>query len=221
MSDRELSAFNNTRISTSGNLAADPSDISRAEDGGVAVFNLVVNRRDNNGDEYTDFFNCKSISRSMSQNILGSIRKGMAVEVEGRLEISYWEDRRDGTERAQFGILLDRVHLPLKYRSLQDHIDKFEEEDDGDEPRGRRKSKARGRRQEEEDDEEDDDDEDEDETPRRGRGSRSSSRRSSGRSSRRSSRKDDDDEDDSVNKTRRSRRSTRTRGDSEDDDDDI
>lgn len=217
MSDRELSAFNNTRISTSGNLAADPKDISRSEDGSVVVFNLIANRRDNNGDEFSDSFNCKSISPSMSENLLDSIRKGMAVEVEGKLEISYWEDR-DGNERPQFGVLLDKVVLPLKYRSLSDHVEKFESEDDSEQQS--RRAKGRGRRNSDDDDEEDDEEE---ETPRRSsRRGGASSRRSGGRStSRRGASKGDDDEDEGTSKTRRSKRSTRARGDSEDEDEEI
>ena len=132
MSDRdEPRPFNSTEIRTSGNLTARPRDISRREDGSVAVFGLIANRRDGRGDEYTDRFDCKSISRSMSANILASLRKGMAVKVEGRLEISSWTNR-DGDEVPQYTIILDSVDLPLKYRSLEDHVNKFESSDDDD-----------------------------------------------------------------------------------------
>ena len=214
MSDRdEPRPFNSTEIKTSGNLAANPRDISRKEDGSVAVFGLIANRRDGRGDEYTDRFDCKSISPSMSANILASLRKGMAVKVEGRLEISFWTNK-EGEEVPQFTIILDSVDLPLKYRSLEDHSSKFESADDDDDGGSRRK---RGRGRAAEDDDDDDDDDEEEEIPRR---RRAANRRSSGSSgsSRRKSRNDDDEEE---SKTRRARRGTRTRGDSDDEDDEI
>lgn len=215
MSDRdEPRDFNSTEIKTSGNLAARPRDISRNKDRSVVVFGIFANRR-SQGEEFSKKFDCKSINSNMSENLYNSLRKGMAVEVEGRLEETYWTNR-DGEEVLQSTILLSNVSLPLKYRSLEDHISKFEasdEEDEGDNTR----SKGRGRRSRDEDEDEDEDD-DEEETPRSRRSSRRSSSGGSRRSARSSRRSDDDDEDETP---RRSRRSTRTKGDDADEDDEI
>ena len=214
MSDRdEPRDFNSTEIKTSGNLAARPRDISRNKDRSVVVFGIFANRR-SQGEEFSKKFDCKSINSSMSENLYNSLRKGMAVEVEGRLEETYWTNR-DGEEVLQSTILLSNVTLPLKYRSLEDHISKFEDSDEEDEDDNTR-SKGRGRRSRDEDDD-DDDDEDEEETPRSRRSSRRSSSGGSRRSAR-SSRRNDDDEDETP---RRSRRSTRTKGDDADEDDEI
>ena len=214
MSDRdEPRDFNSTEIKTSGNLAARPRDISRNKDRSVVVFGIFANRR-SQGEEFSKKFDCKSINSSMSENLYNSLRKGMAVEVEGRLEETYWTNR-DGEEVLQSTILLSNVTLPLKYRSLEDHISKFEASDEEDEDDNTR-SKGRGRRSRDEDD--DDDDDDEDETPRSRRSSRRSSSGGSRRSARSSRRNDDDDEDETP---RRSRRSTRTKGDDADEDDEI
>lgn len=214
MSDRdEPRDFNSTEIKTSGNLAARPRDISRNKDRSVVVFGIFANRR-SQGEEFSKKFDCKSINSNMSENLYNSLRKGMAVEVEGRLEETYWTNR-DGEEVLQSTILLSNVTLPLKYRSLEDHISKFEDSDEEDEDDNTR-SKGRGRRSRDEDDD-DDDDEDEEETPRSRRSSRRSSSGGSRRSAR-SSRRNDDDEDETP---RRSRRSTRTKGDDADEDDEI
>lgn len=216
MSDRdEPRDFNSTEIKTSGNLAARPRDISRNKDRSVVVFGIFANRR-SQGEEFSKKFDCKSINSNMSENLYNSLRKGMAVEVEGRLEETYWTNR-DGEEVLQSTILLSNVTLPLKYRSLEDHISKFEDSDEEDEDDNTR-SKGRGRRSRDEDDDDDDDDEDEDETPRSRRSSRRSSSGGSRRSARSSRRSDDDDEDETP---RRSRRSTRTKGDDADEDDEI
>lgn len=216
MSDRdEPRDFNSTEIKTSGNLAARPRDISRNKDRSVVVFGIFANRR-SQGEEFSKKFDCKSINSNMSENLYNSLRKGMAVEVEGRLEETYWTNR-DGEEVLQSTILLSNVTLPLKYRSLEDHISKFEASDEEDEDDNTR-SKGRGRRSRDEDDDDDDDDEDEDETPRSRRSSRRSSSGGSRRSARSSRRSDDDDEDETP---RRSRRSTRTKGDDADEDDEI
>lgn len=216
MSDRdEPRDFNSTEIKTSGNLAARPRDISRNKDRSVVVFGIFANRR-SQGEEFSKKFDCKSINSNMSENLYNSLRKGMAVEVEGRLEETYWTNR-DGEEVLQSTILLSNVSLPLKYRSLEDHISKFEASDEEDEDDNTR-SKGRGRRSRDEDDDDDDDDEDEDETPRSRRSSRRSSSGGSRRSARSSRRSDDDDEDETP---RRSRRSTRTKGDDADEDDEI
>ena len=215
MSDRdEPRDFNSTEIKTSGNLAARPRDISRNKDRSVVVFGIFANRR-SQGEEFSKKFDCKSINSNMSENLYNSLRKGMAVEVEGRLEETYWTNR-DGEEVLQSTILLSNVTLPLKYRSLEDHISKFEDSDEEDEDDNTR-SKGRGRRSRDEDDD-DDDDEDEEETPRSRRSSRRSSSGGSRRSARSSRRSDDDDEDETP---RRSRRSTRTKGDDADEDDEI
>ena len=208
MSDRdEPRDFNSTEIKTSGNLAARPRDISRNKDRSVVVFGIFANRR-SQGEEFSKKFDCKSINSNMSENLYNSLRKGMAVEVEGRLEETYWTNR-DGEEVLQSTILLSNVTLPLKYRSLEDHISKFEDSDEEDEDDNTR-SKGRGRRSRDEDD-------DEEETPRSRRSSRRSSSGGSRRSAR-SSRRNDDDEDETP---RRSRRSTRTKGDDADEDDEI
>lgn len=214
MSDRdEPRDFNSTEIKTSGNLAARPRDISRNKDRSVVVFGIFANRR-SQGEEFSKKFDCKSINSNMSENLYNSLRKGMAVEVEGRLEETYWTNR-DGEEVLQSTILLSNVTLPLKYRSLDDHISKFEDSDEEDEDDNTR-SKGRGRRSRDEDEDDDDDDEDEDETPRSRRSSRRSSSGGSRRSARSSRRSDDEDET-----PRRSRRSTRTKGDDADEDDEI
>ena len=217
MSDRdEPRDFNSTEIKTSGNLAARPRDISRNKDRSVVVFGIFANRR-SQGEEFSKKFDCKSINSSMSENLYNSLRKGMAVEVEGRLEETYWTNR-DGEEVLQSTILLSNVTLPLKYRSLDDHISKFEDSDEEDEDDNTR-SKGRGRRSRDEDEDEDEDeDDDEEETPRSRRSSRRSSSGGSRRSARSSRRSDDDDEDETP---RRSRRSTRTKGDDADEDDEI
>lgn len=216
MSDRdEPRDFNSTEIKTSGNLAARPRDISRNKDRSVVVFGIFANRR-SQGEEFSKKFDCKSINSSMSENLYNSLRKGMAVEVEGRLEETYWTNR-DGEEVLQSTILLSNVTLPLKYRSLDDHISKFEDSDEEDEDDNTR-SKGRGRRSSRDEDEDEDDEDEEEETPRSRRSSRRSSSGGSRRSARSSRRSDDDDEDETP---RRSRRSTRTKGDDADEDDEI
>lgn len=233
--ENTLPTYGPGSVKFEGNVANDPKDISNSNDYRVVVFDIAVNGRNYHGDEWTTFYGVK-VRGALAESAYQSIRKGLRVMVEGKLDAHYYEDK-DGNDVLQHDINIDnffgswslspRFHV-LTAESLRDQDD-----DTGSTSnRTSRKSgsKRSSRRDEDEEDEEDDDEEEE--QPRR-RSSRSSTTK---RSSRRSTRDDDDDEEDddedeaprsrskrrsSTSASGRSARRASRRSADDDDDDDL
>ena len=110
-----MASFN--KVILMGNLTRDPE--LRFTPGGapVASFGLAWNRRDQNGEDVTSFFDV-TCWRDLAENVAESITKGSRVIVYGRLDQRSWENQ-DGERRSKVEIVADDVAPSLKWATAE------------------------------------------------------------------------------------------------------
>ena len=109
-------AFDNT-VTVVGNITRDPE--LRFTPGGapVASFGLAWNRRDQNGEDVTSFFDV-TCWRDLAENVAESLSKGARVVVYGRLEHRSWENQ-EGERRSKVEIIADEVAPSLRWATAE------------------------------------------------------------------------------------------------------
>lgn len=91
------------RFVGSGRLTADPVSRQTKKGDDVVSFTLAINRTD----DITDFINIV-VFGNIAANIARYVRKGSAVEVEGKLQMRKYKDKQ-GYDRTTFEVVADRV----------------------------------------------------------------------------------------------------------------
>ncbi|MBO6102279.1 MAG: single-stranded DNA-binding protein [Opitutales bacterium] len=84
------------RVIIGGRLTSAPDQKATQDGEAVALFSLAVNRKDKNGQETADFFDCVAYGKT-ADAICAYLGKGRAALVEGRLRQRRWET--DGGEK--------------------------------------------------------------------------------------------------------------------------
>ena len=109
-------AFDNT-VTVVGNITRDPE--LRFPPGGapVASFGLAWNRRDQNGEDVTSFFDV-TCWRDLAENVAESLSKGARVVVYGRLDQRSWENQ-EGERRSKVEIIADEVAPSLRWATAE------------------------------------------------------------------------------------------------------
>ena len=109
-------AFDNT-VTVVGNITRDPE--LRFTPGGapVASFGLAWNRRDQNGEDVTSFFDV-TCWRDLAENVAESLSKGARVVVYGRLDQRSWENQ-EGERRSKDEIIADEVAPSLRWATAE------------------------------------------------------------------------------------------------------
>ena len=109
-------AFDNT-VTVVGNITRDPE--LRFTPGGapVASFGLAWNRRDQNGEDVTSFFDV-TCWRDLAENVAESLAKGARVVVYGRLDQRSWENQ-EGERRSKVEIIADEVAPSLRWATAE------------------------------------------------------------------------------------------------------
>ncbi|MCH2412034.1 MAG: single-stranded DNA-binding protein [Acidimicrobiales bacterium] len=109
-------AFDNT-VTVVGNITRDPE--LRFTPGGapVASFGLAWNRRDQNGEDVTSFFDV-TCWRDLAENVAESLSKGARVVVYGRLDQRSWENQ-EGERRSKVEIIADEVAPSLRWATAE------------------------------------------------------------------------------------------------------
>ncbi len=109
-------AFDNNVIVV-GNITRDPE--LRFTPGGMAVasFGLAWNRRRQDGEEETSFFDVTCF-RNLAENVAESLTKGARVIVYGTLQQRSWETS-DGDRRSKVEILADDVGPSLRWATAE------------------------------------------------------------------------------------------------------
>ena len=93
-------------VAISGNLTRDPE-----QNGPAVKFTVAVNDRTKDGDEWTDrpnYIDCVVFGK-YGEVLLGQLRKGIKVCVQGRLRWSSWE--KDGKKRSKVEVAADTVEV--------------------------------------------------------------------------------------------------------------
>ena len=92
-----------------GNLTRDPELTETA--GGVKIcrFAIAVNRRNTNGEEVADFYNCTAW-RGLGESVARYARKGNKVAVSGNIELRNYEDAQ-GVKRTGIDIIAHDVEF--------------------------------------------------------------------------------------------------------------
>lgn len=85
-------------------------------------FILAVNRQVKKGEEQkADFFNCTAFNYT-AENMIKFLHKGSQIVVEGRGQIDRFQDK-NGIDRKQFSVIVDRVEFLEKNRTSADPLD--------------------------------------------------------------------------------------------------
>ena len=103
-----------------GNATQDPA-VFRFDDGGIkASFSVAVNDSyfDPNKKEFknrkTEYIKVQVRKRSLAENVLKSVKKGIPLLVSGRLATHDWEDR-EGNHRTEIVLHAENVGIELSY----------------------------------------------------------------------------------------------------------
>ncbi len=105
-------AFDNT-VTVVGNITRDPELRFTPNGAAVANFGLAWNRRNQDGEDETSFFDV-TCWRQLAENVSESLVKGSRVIVYGRLDQRSWENQ-EGERRSKVEIIADDVAPSLKW----------------------------------------------------------------------------------------------------------
>lgn len=102
-----------------GRLTRDAECRTFASGGKVAQFGFCVNgRKKNNRGEWEDdpmYIDCKAFNRGEYGKTADRIeergRKGVAVCIEGRLDLEQWEDKSSGAKRSKHVIVVESIQF--------------------------------------------------------------------------------------------------------------
>lgn len=92
------------KVIIAGRLTADPELKAIPNGESVAQFSLALNRKDKQGAETTDFFDCVAYGKT-AESIAAHLRKGRAVLLEGRLRQRRWESK-EGEKRSKVEVVV-------------------------------------------------------------------------------------------------------------------
>ena len=103
------------KVLMTGNLTRDAE--LRSTPNGTAVLNVGVavndRRRDQQTGEWNDYANfidCSMFGRR-AEGIVGYLKKGTKVAIEGRLHYSSWEDKNTGQRRSKVDVTIDEIEF--------------------------------------------------------------------------------------------------------------
>ena len=108
--------FNNT-VTVVGNVTRDPELRFTPNGAAVTSFGLAWNRRDQNGEDVTSFFDV-TCWRDLAENVAESLSKGARVVVYGRLDQRSWETQ-EGERRSKVEIVADDVAPSLVWATAE------------------------------------------------------------------------------------------------------
>ena len=75
----------------------------------AVLFSLAINRKNKNGEQETDWFNCTTYG-STADFVEKYVKAGSCLEVVGSLQTRSWE--KDGQKASMTLIMVDRVSFP-------------------------------------------------------------------------------------------------------------
>lgn len=113
-----------TIVTVVGNLTADPELRWTQSGAAVASFTIASTPRvfDRDSGQWKDgealFMRC-SLWRDAASNAADSLRKGMRVIAQGRLQQRSWEDRDSGARRTVIEMQVDEIGPSLRYATAE------------------------------------------------------------------------------------------------------
>ena len=109
-------AFDNN-VTVVGNITRDPELRFTPSGAAVTNFGLAWNRRSQNGEDETSFFDV-TCWRDLAENVAESLTKGSRVVVYGRLDQRSWENQ-EGERRSKGEIIADEVAPSLRWATAE------------------------------------------------------------------------------------------------------
>ena len=122
-------AFDNS-VTITGNVTRDPELRFTAAGAPICSFGIAWNRRTQNGDDESMFFDV-TCWQSLAENVAESIGRGDRVTVTGRLNYSSWEDKDTGANRSKVDITAEDVAPSLKWATVSE-VSRNPRKDGGD-----------------------------------------------------------------------------------------
>jgi single-strand DNA-binding protein len=110
---------NDNSIQYGGNVTADPTMGTTSKGKTYVRFGIAWNQYRGEGNPTVPHFIDVTVFDVLAENVHASIRKGMRVNVEGRLDDNRWEevnkDTGEITSRRKHGIIADEVSPSLRW----------------------------------------------------------------------------------------------------------
>lgn len=104
-----MANFNFNKVILGGRITADPELKTTASGIAVCSFSIVVNRKNKDGEQLTDFIDC-SAWRNTAAFISKYFKKGSSICVEGFIQTRTWEDEKKN-KRYSTEVVVDEVHF--------------------------------------------------------------------------------------------------------------
>ncbi|KKL86036.1 hypothetical protein LCGC14_1948770 [marine sediment metagenome] len=102
----------------SGRLTADPEVKSVGSDGKYVCNTSIATDSGWGDNKKSIFLDCTCWGKTAE--IIGELKKGSPVVLEGRIHMDEWEDRKTGAKRTKIAMTVNRVH-GLAWDTARDH----------------------------------------------------------------------------------------------------